>query len=1103
MASALFYLFFSWTGCSGKATEINGAPETNEAPENEASQPELPPGVVVLTSPKLQATSTGCPDNYGIVVRGQHFATDAFLEVRFHHTEGAQSPVRAQFTGTQLQRWTEDGEDFLYFKTEEEGLKQALDSAGLWLWVENQSTGLRGGPIHVKRHAPSKPVLHSLELAGEDRYLLRLTGREFAADPRIDMRFSENRDDYLGSISGPLLSHSCDKEKTVLEFLITDAEQQSHLNRHGLYFWVVNPPGLPGSWNGKPEKIVRAFHVKGLKPLNIFEANEDFVFEIVLQGQTATELVAHWTVTDYFERLVDSGTAILQAGQWKTQVNLGPLETGHHVVHVEVPGKSVFENFAVVTPYAQRRHLGDLSPFAVHTAFSLGELVNMSWTPALAEPYARAVQLSGVGWIRELMVKNTQQTEIEGFDSGLFDRIIHAFSSKDIKILNFFYAWPRWVMSSESEALGNKLPDNLMDVYRLAKNAGAHYADKITMWEILNEPEVNSNDGNPNTGNSEGPDKYAAFLKAAAIGFHHSGAPNPLVTVGGLVASVHKGFLPLYTEPLFENGIVDYIDVYNFHNHQGNVLQNGFASFIVEKNEAHLKLKNRLPGAEAMPVWLTEAGGGIQGSPNGLETLDKQKAQARFWVTSAAIALSTGVDKHFWFCGPPYYEDGSYVKDMYWGSFSPMDPASRYITPYAAYVAQAVMTEALGEAKYIRKLSSLPEGASGYAFMDNGDTVLILWAQSAVPVSLNLQAPRGIQTDIMGKKTELLSSHGIFNLSLDADPVYLRVPGNVYGLPANAPKIATSKTLTSAQKIVLEQTFMETASRTGARETGGYYFVPPNETASLRITVYNFNPFPVTGTVSGELDMEGYNISGPQTVSVEAEGKAELAFSVSTAGNVVPARLSFVGDFDVGQTTPSVTYVKTTLRVDELGSPTHHNACDNLDTWSLFPTGQQWQIADGLTHLASTPLAPYAYLHRPALALRNGIVSTQVELRGPTSSSIPRAGLGLRRNNVSENLWYNGGYFVLVRADNILHVYKGSGVHGVDGKDIIAPMQTPVSTHNAKVELSVVMQENRFDVFLDGHHVVRFYDDEYASGFVGPMAATAQVSFNHFRVFSR
>ena len=903
----------------------------------------------------------------------------------------------------------------------------------------------------------------------------------------------------------------------------------------------LTPDVFAANYQAAPAKGLMS--IKGVKTLNIFTSVDNFAFDINLQSATNVDSYVNWTVKNYFGEIIKSETSIIRIKQQKITVDLGRLETGHYVVETNVSGEKISDNFAVVMPYEERLQYSNPSfdsPFATDTAFSwyreVGAVTPFSDRLAIINAYARAVKLSGVTWIRERMAWDAVSAPEGKFQHDIYIKHYHGNrklidTSYSTKRLVSLIGTPKNAIRSENRALGNKLPDDISKIYDFAKEYGKYYKDEISMWEIWNEPEAHE------TGPGEGADKYAATLKAASIGFHDAGIP---VTVGGLLtrdargdynissADVQKPIRDvnnnrLYQDNFFENGIIDYLEIYNFHNHRNNIDINqeppklihhntGYNRhmFSVIKNQAHIEKKNSLNGGVEIPAWVTEAGGAIANSPNGLDTYEKQQVQARYLVTSAVLSLSTGVDKHFWFFGRGVVENHGLYKNVYWGYFSPFNPLTRQLTPYAAYAAQAAMTDALGEAKYLGKVPNLPVDAEGYVFKDGKDTVLALWANGAVTASLSLQKPKATKIDIMGRKKAVSSSNGIFVLSLGSDPIYLRVAGDipegfggVYTASSHKRKTPMLKTLTSAKRIVLDQTFLPKSRSHFVKSSNGY-FIQPNVPITVYVTVYNFNNMRITGTVTGSFDSNDYIVSESQNVTVEPNGQRELTYVVMGKGDFNPdeaaAKLTFTGNFNIGQTTPSVAKVKKgLLSTDKLEKPDYIDPCGDTRNWKTYnddlTKGHNWKVVAGkLVHDKAKPSSLYAYLIGTE-KMTDGIVSAKFTI-GKHGTNDFWAGLGIRRN-ISGDMWHSGGYLVFIRPDGKLSIFKGGNKSTIIGNSV--QTRANMINNDDDVELTVVMKGARFDIYVNRAWVHWFEDETYKSGYVGPVAKDAKVYFNDFK----
>lgn len=607
---------------------------------------------------------------------------------------------------------------------------------------------------------------------------------------------------------------------------------------------------------------------------------------------------------DYWGHVVADQTQTVPAGQSGITANLGVLPIGHYRVEAALSGsdRSVSGYFAVVAALDDRQVLAD-GPFAMDTA--------ASWlVPGDKRfDFARALKLSGITWVRDRFRWNDKVNpapETFDFAADPSKSMIEAISAEGIHLLEMYAGSPTWTRDAAST-----MPKDLMAAYRFAKQSADYYGDRVAAWEVWNE----QNHGFTN--DSEAADQYAAFLKAATIGYMDS-ATKPMVAMGGLA------YLPgNYAKLMLQNEIFPYIDPYNFHVHQ-LYQANGDEPEFPQDVPVHQQFKDQFGGTDK-PMWITEAGLGVPSTPPAELTEEEQRAQARYLVASAVESLSQGTSKHFIFVTPPYQEGANY-----WGLFS------RAFAPYASYAAVSAMTDALGRGQYVGRPQGLPDSVAGHAFRDGSDSVIVLWSSTPREVRLDGdQASAAVRIDLMGGKTALApDANGGYAVQIGPDPVYVRLQGAAGEAPesAAAGQPGTTRTLTSAERVVLYQKYPADVLA-NSKKNG--YRLSTDRATTLSLEVYNFNDQPMSGVVEGRAS-GGWVLGEPsRSVTVEPFGKSVVTFAVY-AGPQVVANLSspivFQGTFNGEKTTKSVARVITPADVD-IDSPVP--GADDPASWRL------------------------------------------------------------------------------------------------------------------------------------------------------------------------
>lgn len=632
--------------------------------------------------------------------------------------------------------------------------------------------------------------------------------------------------------------------------------------------------------------------VTSTAPLNIFQAGSSEVLSLRLNGPANQDMLIEYSIHDYWSNEVLRKTVSIPPGVGSANVDLQQLPVGNYRITAHLAGddQSVYGNFALVTPLSERSDLTD-SAFAMDTAASW--LVPQS----KMEDFASALQLSGVKWIRDRFRWNNAVNPASGsfnFAADPADRFIPALSAKGVKILDVFHEAPGWTRPG-----GGKFPDDLLAAYDFARSSANRYGNQVAAWEVWNEPEYATGYEN------ESADRYAALLKAASIGYYDSMA-KPLVSVSGFATLPGN-----YEEILMENDILSYIDIYNFHRHQNFQAGQPLIPFLDGTDLHQLFLDEH--GGSDKPMWISEAGIAIPSQPPAELTWEEQKAQARYLVTSTITSLSQGTDKHFYFVMPPYQEGANY-----WGMFS------RTYTPFASYSAEAAMTEALGEGRYIGAVQGLPDTVTGHSFRDGLDTVLVLWSSTSATVSLQLDQPSIQLTDIMGRKqTVTPNAESAYSLAVGPDPIYARVTGEAFSLPvtrtqskvSSLSEPTASRTLTAAQHIVMAQTYPHEV-RADSRKNG--YTLKSDQPTKMKLEIYNFNDMPMTGTIEGRA-YGGWMLSEPlRMITLNPHEKTELEFEVAAGSSVIPneaSAITFTGTFNGQLTSRSAAFVRTTKDV--------------------------------------------------------------------------------------------------------------------------------------------------------------------------------------------
>ncbi len=161
-----------------------------------------------------------------------------------------------------------------------------------------------------------------------------------------------------------------------------------------------------------------------------------------------------------------------------------------------------------------------------------------------------------------------------------------------------------------------------------------------------------------------------------------------------------------------------------------------------------------------IPIWATEFSHSAAGSGG-------RSDQARFLVREAATLLGKGTSRIVW------YLLRDYAQFAGMGLLAaPDSPLGRY-SPFPAYAAYATLIREVGNRPARGNEVDDPR-TRVYRFGDGADAVRVAWSTEG-PARLLIAASSSIEiVDIMGRTTKPSAVGGRIDLSLGADPIYLR-----------------------------------------------------------------------------------------------------------------------------------------------------------------------------------------------------------------------------------------------------------------------------------------------------------------------------------------
>lgn len=361
----------------------------------------------------------------------------------------------------------------------------------------------------------------------------------------------------------------------------------------------------------------------------------------------------------------------------------------------------------------------------------------------LNDKNASLMKNAGIGWIRIDTFWDTIQTKRKSFNYKRMDNILKIANKHQIKILPIIDYGVPWASSAPSHIKGYErtryTPESAAYIAFLESLIN-RYKTHIQTWEIWNEPNIHF---------WKSPKKDYAELLKLSFQIINSIDPTALILMGGM-SETH----PSWINMLEKEQAIHSFQAYNIHPYHYQVAP-----------EKRLPKELRVFTAatekiEKKPIWITEIG-----APTNIVSLQEQ---AQYLIRDAVISLAAGIEKFF--C----YELADHHVD-------PNDREANFgilfhdLSPKPAYVAYAILTQQLMEAKYIKKYALNSKSAYGYQFLKKRQEVLVLWTtKEKEEVSIHLDAEQAIITNMMGHETTIAVKQGALMLTLTKNPIYIK-----------------------------------------------------------------------------------------------------------------------------------------------------------------------------------------------------------------------------------------------------------------------------------------------------------------------------------------
>ncbi len=393
-----------------------------------------------------------------------------------------------------------------------------------------------------------------------------------------------------------------------------------------------------------------------------------------------------------------------------------------------------------------------------------------------------ASQDLGVRWSREEISWANLELRKGAYNWADMDYWINQLLQKGISVVGTIQTTPSWA-SGVSEKVPDwywHVPQNPQDFVDFAGAAAAHYAGRIDVWEIWNEPDVEM------TFKCDGCNRAAVYAQMLAGSYAaiKKANPNATVLIGGL--SIHdysNGGMVFLDHVVAASGGKLNFDVLSIHPYMpdrppestdpNTVVQN----FPYRLDMSYKWLQSH--GAPNKDIWITEDG--YSTCTCGSLGVSEEE-QARRLVRLYAIAMAApNVTQFDYFQLKDKFNAGP--EDL-WGNMAIMRTDFSHKPSYTTY---KVLTQQLAGATFLSQgplMRSVPNrwqpqfDRYHYKFARGDDVVHVIWKLGG-PETVSLSVSRSnvqVFTD-MGKQLDATVSGGAVSLSISEDPIYVVDPG--------------------------------------------------------------------------------------------------------------------------------------------------------------------------------------------------------------------------------------------------------------------------------------------------------------------------------------
>ncbi|WP_245819589.1 cellulase family glycosylhydrolase [Rhodococcoides yunnanense] len=204
--------------------------------------------------------------------------------------------------------------------------------------------------------------------------------------------------------------------------------------------------------------------------------------------------------------------------------------------------------------------------------------------------------------------------ELEWSDT---DSAVDAASARGLPILGVLTWAPTWAVPPNYALTAHPAPDGAEGFAGFASAAAARYRDRITAWEVWNEPNVAAS-----FGPSADPQRYCALLSAASHAIR-TASPTALVVAGPTspaVDSVNDVSPATFVDALYRCAGPDTFDAVAMHPYSTpNLLSRPDAAWSSAHEIARVRAVMERRGDDGTRIWFTEFGAPTSAASPGVD----------------------------------------------------------------------------------------------------------------------------------------------------------------------------------------------------------------------------------------------------------------------------------------------------------------------------------------------------------------------------------------------------------------------------------------------------------------------------------------------------